>query len=143
MRIGNVKLSIVATLFLTSVASCRLHRSSPAEMPPDYQGQIVGPSFETGAPGFGELTLLRMAARLSTGESVTGFARVDGSTRFVFAKAVPIDSTQTGLPGLQWAYVRVWYHGAPTSKTATEIWGNAAVVHVDSSGKRPASGLSK
>jgi hypothetical protein len=102
----------------------------------------VGPSFERGAPGFGGLTLLRMAARSSTGGSVTGFARVDGSTRFVFARAAAIDSTQTGLPGLQWAYVRVWFHGAATSKTATEIWGNAALVSVDSSGKRPASGSS-
>ena len=140
MRIRNFKRKIVATLLLTGALSCRLHRSTPAETPPDYQGQIVGPSFESGAPGFGELTLLRMTTPSSTGESVDGFARVDGSTRFVFANAVRVDSTQIGLPGLQWSYVRVWYRGAPTSKTATEIWGNAALIRVDSSGRRPARG---
>jgi len=140
MWIRDFKRKIMATLLLTSAVSCRLHRSGPAETPPDYQGQIIGPSFESGAPGFGQLTLLRMAARSSTGESVNGFARVDGSTRFVFAKAAQVDSTQIGLPGLQWSYVRVWYRGAPTSKTATEIWGNAALIRVDSLGRRPASG---
>lgn len=140
MRIRDFKRKIVATLLITSVASCQLHRSGPPETPPDYQGQTIGLSFESGAPGFGELTLLRMAARSSTGESVNGFARVDGSTRFLFAKAAQVDSTKTGLPGLQWAYVRVWYRGAPTSRTATEIWGNAALIHVDSLGRRPAIG---
>ena len=115
--------------------ACHSHRS---DLPPDnpaYQGQIVSYSFESGAPGVGELTLVRMAP--TAGNARLGFARINGSTRFVLGKKAKVNLGQVGLPQLRWAYVRVWYQGDPTSVTPTEIWGNAGVIVVDSSGTKP------
>lgn len=135
MRSFQSKHMLLCLVSVLAIESCRANRVERPEVQPDFRGQIVGPSFESGAPGFGQLTLLRIAASSSADGPSLGFARIDGSTRFVLSKVAAIDSSQIGLPGLQWAYVRVWYRGAPTSKTDTEfgemqlsfkstLWGN-------------------
>jgi hypothetical protein len=125
---------------VASLSSCRATPSSVSQSdPPDYTGQVIGPSFETGAPGLGELTLLRIVGSSPPPAPALGFARIDGDTKFVFAKNSGVDSTSVGLPGIQRAFVRVWYRGPPTSRTSSEIWGNAALVRVDSSGPSPNS----
>lgn len=142
MRCLNYRRRFLTMLVAAIPFACQRHLSIVEnQLAPDYEGRVLGPSFESGAPGFGELTLLRIIGS-SPSAPPLGFARIDGSTRFVLAKASGVDSTQTGLPGLQRSYVRVWYRGVPTSRTTNEIWGNAAIVRVDSSAsKRPAEVL--
>ena len=137
--IAVARLSVI--LASASILSCRTH-SSTATMPmaPDYEGQVIGPSFEAGSPGLGELTLIRVKGSSPAPAPGMGFARIDGSTKFIFSKTSRVDSTQVGLPGLQHSYVRVWYRGGSTSRTSSEIWGNAALVRVDSSGVTSANG---
>ena len=81
--------------------------------------------------------MLRLIPAHAMTDFPIGFARIDSTTRFIFNKRAGIDSTKLAIPGLQWAYVRVWFSAGPTSKTADEIWGNARLVLVDSAGVRP------
>lgn len=127
----------VTMLALICVASCRSNLPDLPASPPDYRGQISGKGFQSGTSGMGELTMLRLVPAPGTNEIPSGFARIGGSTKFIFSKRARIDSTQVGLPGLNWAHVRVWYDVAPTSKTPLEIWGNAKLIVVDSAGRRP------
>lgn len=137
MRHLNTTSRTATLLALICVASCRPNLPQLPTTPPNYRGQISGKDFQSGTSGLGELTMLRLVPAPGTNEIPSGFARIDGSTKFIFRKQARIDSTQIGLPGLNWAHVRVWYHVAPTSRTPSEIWGNAQLVVVDSAGKRP------
>ena len=137
MQHANTRRRMIAVVTIALFTSCRPTPSEVPATPPSYGGQVSGTGFQSGTSGLGELTLLRLSAAPGTAEIPLGFARIDGSTKFIFNRRPRIDSTQVGLPGLQWAHVRVWYRGAPTSRTSSEIWGNAQLVVVDSAGRRP------
>lgn len=124
-------------LALVIAVSCRPKSSDMQTTPPNYQGQISGLSFDISSSGVGELSMLRLIAAPGTDEIPSGFARIDGSTKFITSERARNRWTEIGLPDLRWAHVRVWYHTAPTSVTSTEIWGNARLVMVDSAGTKP------
>ena len=137
LRIATgTQLHTALALILISVA-CRQQPNSLPQTPPHYRGQISGQSFDNGSSGRGQLTLLRLVPEPGAHEVPAGFARIDGSTKFVSAKGVRIDWNEQGLPELRWAHVRVWFHAGPTSLTAAEAWGNAQLVVIDSTGTQP------
>lgn len=137
MQLHNMMRSATVLLVLITAVSCRPKSNDVPATPPNYQGQISGQNFDTRSSGVGELSMLRLIAAHGTDEIPSGFARIDGSTKFVSSERARIRWTEIGLPDLRWAHVRVWYHMAPTSVTATEIWGNARLVMVDSAGTKP------
>ena len=136
--VRQITLALLASGF---VLSCRPQAKGLPTAPPHYHGQISGWDFDSSSSGVGGLSTIRMVAAPGTSEVPSGFARIDGSTRFITAARARIDWTQIGLSDLRWAHVRVWYNGAPTSATTTEVWGNARLIVVDSAGIRPTSRL--
>jgi hypothetical protein len=133
---NNVRSSFAFVAFIC-LGSCRSQLPAIPASPPDYRGQVSGRDFKSGTGSLGELSMLRLIHNNGSSGAPIGFARIDSATTFIFHKPTGIDSTRLGLPGLQWAHVRVWFRAGPTSRTPDEIWGNAQLVVVDSAGVRP------
>lgn len=130
MRLSIIALTATLVLVAASAACAHPKRTLPSPVPA-FEGQLRQQSFHVDSTAPGHMWLFSVH-RYGRPGVPAGYFRVDTLTKWVVARGNALDWDIAGLPEIRRAYVRVWLRGAPTSVTATEIWGRADVVVVDS-----------
>jgi hypothetical protein len=145
MRPGQMpacKIFTTMAILTLALTSCRHPLRAIPPAPPDYSGWVISRSFARDSAQLSGMYRFAVAGSGRSGATDVPEAhiRTDSATEFASTVHGGIDWRITGLPEFGRSFVRIWLRGNPTSLTATELWGQARLVVVDSVKPAPKTG---